>query len=600
MNNISNTKSLLTYISDDFIEQLHNGGYIFFSFTINYDSYGIDEKTNELNFKLWEAETLKLFWTVQTNFLTWSGTIVSAEKSDNNLLHSHGIIILKNLTGYPKNIELNIKQFFKKNLSYDVKINNLPSFIDIKRFFMYIYKNKDTGFFLNSVNYNINEQDLYADLVDFLEGEDWFYEIFNKTILDHDRTYITQNKASKLYFDKFKKINGIVFNHKKNLKEISIDFIFNLFTFYILANDIVFYNDKYFIKKKNTLITYELWCVKNKLLEKYDEIVQFFINYNSNYVNNFDFFDLRRSNVVWNNLDSKLQNIDKTVNIKINIDYTLIEFKDGVFNLKTNVFYNKKNLNVSSVFIHKGTLKHTKNTYKYKKIPKLWLTTISKALQYNVSEIVEFLSYLGMIFSTNYEEMKKKRVLFIFGESNTFKTTIIAELFINFYGQENVAFLTQSKNFPFQNFENKMIAVLDEFKYYDTLHTEYLKLFENREIIIDKKFKDAIVVNPLNIVIISNEDFIQNQNDVDKQKALQNRIKTFTFHKNFLKNLDDQLKEKFSEENLDIVIFVSKFYHEIYGAKKDKRKKQLLKDLIEHCQSNQSKQIGEPNKENEN
>ena len=41
-----------------------------------------------------------------------------------------------------------------------------------------------------------------------------------------------------------------------------------------------------------------------------------------------------------------------------------------------------------------------------------------------------------------------------------------------------IVLTNQSKTSPFQHFENKIIAILNEFKCYAFLHNEYLKLFE--------------------------------------------------------------------------------------------------------------------------
>jgi hypothetical protein len=182
--------------------------------------------------------------------------------------------------------------------------------------------------------------------------------------------------------------------------------------------------------------------------------------------------------------------------------------------------------------------------------------------------------------STNYEDLKKKRVLFILGQSNTLKTTLIADVFIEYFGLDNIALITQSKNFPFQNFEHKIIAILDEFKYYDSLHNEYLKLFENRQILVEKKFEDAISVNPLHIVIISNEDFIKNQTNTDKKQALENRIKTFKFLDGE-QSRTDNVKDEIKKDNINIIIFLIKYYNECLKTKKDGRKSKIKKELKE-------------------
>src|SRR5207247_2465016 len=96
----------------------------------------------------------------------------------------------------------------------------------------------------------------------------------------------------------------------------------------------------------------------------------------------------------------------------------------------------------------------------------------------------------------------------------------------------------------------------------------------------EKKFQDAVSVNPLHIVIISNEDFIRGQNDKDKQQALENRIKIVEFVPNE-RLLIENIKEQIKNENLSIVVFLIKYYNEILKSKQDKRKTKVSKFLKE-------------------
>jgi hypothetical protein len=70
-------------------------------------------------------------------------------------------------------------------------------------------------------------------------------------------------------------------------------------------------------------------------------------------------------------------------------------------------------------------------------------------------------------------------MLFILGSLNIIKTTAIVNVFMEFYGVDSVILINTLKNFSFQNIENKRVVVLDEFKYYELVHNEYFKLFEN-------------------------------------------------------------------------------------------------------------------------
>jgi hypothetical protein len=169
---------------------------------------------------------------------------------------------------------------------------------------------------------------------------------------------------------------------------------------------------------------------------------------------------------------------------------------------------------------------------------------------------------LATIFVKNTDILKKKKVLFVVGKSNTLKTTLIVNTMTNYFGMENIALMTKSSNFPFQNFENKTIGILDEFVYNEYLHEEYLKLFEGRQIIIEKKFKDPVIIEPINIIIISNENFLEKNIDEDKKHALENRLNTIFFSKSSFAFFEENINDKLKKEEIEIVIFIVKVYFE--------------------------------------
>jgi hypothetical protein len=67
--------------------------------------------------------------------------------------------------------------------------------------------------------------------------------------------------------------------------------------------------------------------------------------------------------------------------------------------------------------------------------------------------------------------------LYIYGQSNTKKTTLIAKPLINFFELKNIGFITNNLNFNFQNIIDKKVAILDEFKYSKNNKEQLLKLF---------------------------------------------------------------------------------------------------------------------------
>lgn len=473
----------------------------------------------------------------------------------------------------------------------DIKINFLEQFLDIKRAFLYLYKNQNKPEFYHNINFNIESQQLLADLLDELDIQPGKNKMSGYTLYIHDMDYINSHPETKMYFDKILTLKGIVYKKSLIEKDMFLDVVINAYIYFLLLNDIKKTNSQLIQKKQNTLITYSLWCEENDLLTKWDEVVLFFLKYFRIYINNLDIFMLKKNNLLLNSLNNKLEKISSIIYLNIELVFTLIEFKDGIYDMKTNKFRKKDKMSSKLLDEYKkiATFKYCNYLFKNLKIPKIWLTNILKVLKYEKEQVLDLFNHLSVIFSTNYDNLKKKRVLFILGESNTLKTSLIADIFVEFFGINNVAFITQSKTFPFQHFENKLIAVLDEFKYYESLHPEYLKLFENRSAVVEKKFRDAIVINPLHIIIISNENFIENQKDCDKKKALENRVNTFIFVKDFVNDTDMKIKEDIKKENIEIVIMLCKFYAEFIKNTQNKKTKKIT-NLINKL-TNTTKQI---------
>jgi DNA-directed RNA polymerase alpha subunit len=107
------------------------------------------------------------------------------------------------------------------------------------------------------------------------------------------------------------------------------------------------------------------------------------------------------------------------------------------------------------------------------------------------------------------------------------------------------------------------------------VHNEYFKLFENWAILIEQKFRDSLSINPLSIVIIPNENYIEIQKNEAEQKTHSN-ITIFVPEA----KSDTKLTESIKNENIKIIIFLTKFYKKFLNQNEDTRNKNL-KNLIE-------------------
>jgi ABC-type polar amino acid transport system ATPase subunit len=121
---------------------------------------------------------------------------------------------------------------------------------------------------------------------------------------------------------------------------------------------------------------------------------------------------------------------------------------------------------------------------------------LNKALQNNKENFNKVCCYIANIFHKSQEIFNKKKVLYIYGESNSKKTTLVIKPLINFFELQNIGFITMSStsNFNFQNLKNKVIIIIDEFKYIKKDKDQLLKLFAGEPTIIDIKFKEPEII----------------------------------------------------------------------------------------------------------
>lgn len=161
--------------------------------------------------------------------------------------------------------------------------------------------------------------------------------------------------------------------------------------------------------------------------------------------------------------------------------------------------------------------------------------------------------------------------MYVCGETNTKKTTLLAKPLLNFFGKENVGFLTSSTNFYFQELIGKKFGLFDEFDYQTKYKKDLLKLFEGQLLKVDIKFKDPTYVNDSDsffIIIISNEliDETKEKNHAIL-RALKNRLNEVIFSS--ISEYEEDIEEKLSKEELEIIVFCVKyFFKKKFGIQK--------------------------------
>jgi phage/plasmid-associated DNA primase len=165
----------------------------------------------------------------------------------------------------------------------------------------------------------------------------------------------------------------------------------------------------------------------------------------------------------------------------------------------------------------------------------------------------------------------KKLSLLIYGESNTGKTSIVVNLIINYIGRENVGTIVSSNNFKLQELQNKVVGILDEFRYSSKNSGDFLKLLGGENLIVEKKYsKQHVSIDNIPIIIVSN-NFIEDK-DEKINEALLNRIYSVEFlnpiteeELGFYKNFNKHIKE----EEIDIILYCNKILFKNLKGKKN-------------------------------
>lgn len=109
-------------------------------------------------------------------------------------------------------------------------------------------------------------------------------------------------------------------------------------------NKLYIYNNYIYAKVPNFFISYEKKYSLIEFYEKFDDIILFFQNKFKTQFNNFNFYQLKVDFLLTTDLKEKLKNLPLLFNNKIQLNFNLIEFSDGIFNLKKNQFLKKKDI----------------------------------------------------------------------------------------------------------------------------------------------------------------------------------------------------------------------------------------------------------------
>jgi hypothetical protein len=197
---------------------------------------------------------------------------------------------------------------------------------------------------------------------------------------------------------------------------------------------------------------------------------------------------------------------------------------------------------------------------------------LAGAVQDNRYDFESVCMFLAQLFQNNKDRENKKRYLYVFGESNTNKTTLLTKPLTRYFGDENVGSVIGGiSQFKYQNLENKLTVVMDEFRYHSNDSAELLKLLAGEPLLVNKKYaKEHITIANFMGLIISNLPLIDQNMDI--QNALLNRLYTIQFKRGGGVNKKDDLNKSLAEEEAEIIIFCNKLYFHNLSKRKTLKK----------------------------
>ena len=339
--------------------------------------------------------------------------------------------------------------------------------------------------------------------------------------------------------------------------------LINLLQYYLILNKYYIYNDNIYVKVENTKISYRvIGSLIDVLYNKFQEnVVVFFSTKFEFYFSGFDFnyllknFFIKSKGIIESIKDISTQRIEP--------NFGLIEFKDGIYSIEYDRFFsNKEDYNFSDRI---STIKYYNRSYNWvrQNEPKNWISSIKNALNIKNNELTneDYIRLCLHIINPIHKNIfDKKSTLFVYGQSNTGKTTLIANVLSDYFGSTNIGSIVSAKNFKWQDLIGKILGIIDEGRYNPSISSDLLKITGLERVVVEKKYsKDHIVISPIPLIILTNILFEDKNKSIDE--ALKNRLYMIEFINTIsLDNLNNSktFKKKLKNEEANIIIYCNK------------------------------------------
>jgi len=588
--NIIVNKKYLYNFYDVYINKLQKKGTYFFGITINLLD-DLNETSRILN-KTPEQLILKLINNIQlilknVEAVDFSLTSIEIHKKNQNKAHLHMIVGVRSITENPKHVKTHIEDIFQNTkIYYDIQIDYLKYFINIKRYFVYISKefNKINNFCndITFITFSQQNKIIHNELINHFEELQEKNMIVKQTNINQDFNTINRYFKYNQIKGKFEGVPSFNFQiKKKNQNIVILIYYINL---YLILNDMFLNNENLYIKNKGSLCSYTYLDDFYYLLSNVNDITQFF----QNNFETVDFYHFQTN--VLNNI-KKIENLFKNYTKLIynkKVNYNIIEFSDGLYIMEFDAFIKKENLSnenineITCIRYYNQTYKNINDSRKY--LPKTWIKYLNKNIE--KEKLNTFLADFGKYFYYENDVTKNKNLknnsLFIQGNASTGKTSLLTNQLINAWGEEHIASITHNTNFAMETIkENSKIILNDEFEYDSKHRSDLLKILDNQEINQNIKFKNITKIkHNANTLFLGN--YTTNNNKMLQDIAFQKRLDIYHFQNELKISKKELLKIK--REEPKIILLCHKFFLNKYKKRNKKRlnknnKNKIIKEI---------------------
>lgn len=201
----------------------------------------------------------------------------------------------------------------------------------------------------------------------------------------------------------------------------------------------------------------------------------------------------------------------------------------------------------------------------------------------NIKDFITICLFIASLFREKSDNIKKN-FLYIHGKTNTGKSTYLGKVLTRYFGSDNIGNIVTASNFKFQDLQNKLIVIMDEFKYSPNLSSDFLKLLGGEPLLTTQKYsKDHIMIDKLMGLILSNCIFFDKNENINK--ALLERLHIIEFLYDVNKDMPN-INEILKSEEANIIIFCNKLYFSYFNKK---QKRNIIKTKV--LKKNQEKEL---------